>query len=733
MPDPVEIIIRVLNEQAVQGFRQAAEAGKQAYREIAQEEVKAQKGSREAAEREAIVRRGELRQLVGWYRQTYADIKDIATMSVKELMQLDKDYLAASKINLKAKADVEKQAEREVMDIIKADTKFRTEQEKQRRQEISDTAKMNRDVNRMVAREQADTMREAIKGNREHRDALKEVRDQMVSVSQGYMAMQIATDVLMGVRTAWMAVTESIKESRSMMRDFLKQTEDMVKSRPFRELMSLKGVVPTSAAAASQAGAAAAAGLSVADYNASEAQFLNYAGQQYIQQVAPGAAEPTAAELAANGKKISSTTSRGLFQKAATYGVGVMGLSPEESMKALGTAMAASPPGSSESNILDLYSKILALGQTQTGATNPAIGQLSEVALQEAGENPDPEAVLRSMERMRPIAQTYPSKAATYGKAYLRAIRQMRVEAPGKREKGEIPRLDELGLAGVADADIDAKIRDARAKHLAKRTAEGASATDADAEFVGRYFNEEREFGGAIAVMGKPEQIEAAKRDAAKATAKTLEQANAGFMKQPEGGKKFAQESTEQQAIFEAGAEQVSLSERRRLARIALLRGKEWQRPQGVMGAMLTQGGAALGGAEGMEFDQQTQAEIGRGIAQDFSNLRNKGKGEQKEELLRQMRVFMYQEQGSGLDLGAAMRRWKHFGEPPENALYGRDTDDAKLMRGSQFIDEMKRQTAILQQMQANLSGGVTGSGIGIGDLPSSILAGAIGSFPGRL
>ncbi len=719
MPDPVEIIIRVVNEHAKQGFREAADAGRQAYKDIARAAETAVKGVRDMEERAAIVRRGEIRQ------------------EAKEL-----EYLAAMRLKLAAQARSEDQA---AADFQKQSQRSFREGNDQRKRELEslrgailkrysdeeNAMKLNRETNRLIAREQADTKKEMIKNEVQHKDAASDVEKAILNVSTAYTGMRIAAEIQQGIRAAWMGITQSIRESRDMMRDFLKQTEDMVSSRAFGELMALKGLIPTPGAAGRQAGKAAQAGLTVEEYNAAELQFLNFAGQQYIQNVPPGGAEPTSAELAAGGRKISSTMVPSLFQKAATYGVGANRLSPDETMKALGTALAASPAGSSEEDILSLYTKILTLGQTQTGATNPAIGQLAEVGLMRAGPN-DPEKLVNVMAMMRPVAQNYPAKAATYMKAYFRGIEQMQGEAQAEREKGNVPRLDELGIAGMTPNQINAQIGKKRLAALAGAKGKGKTPEEAEAEFTRRYFNEEREFGGAIALLSKPEQVQAALSDAAKVNSDTLAKRNTAYSKEYLG-QKFADESREKQAIFEAGAEQTTLAQRRRQARLDLLRSKEWQRPEGVMGAMVTQGGAAIGGAEGTRFDQETTAEIGRGIAQDFANLRNQTKGQSREqnELRRQMRVFLYQEMPSAFDVGATMRRWKHLGEDPEMSLYGRETDEAKLMRGSEFIDQLKQQTMLLQKIAT--APAVGRAGIGIGDLPSSILSGAIGAPMGRL
>lgn len=140
---------------------------------------------------------------------------------------------------------------------------------------------------------------------------------------------------------------------------------------------------------------------------------------------------------------------------------------------------------------------------------------------------------------------------------------------------------------------------------------------------------------------------------------------------------------------------------------------------------------------------------IGQGIAQDIENARKSQRN------LAKIDEFVSQESSTMTELlhGArvgvehfarrflnpldlrpdkeiirAARQWT---EPPERRLYGAGTDEASLMRGSQFVDELKKQTELLQKIAT--APAVGGAGIGVGDLPSSILSGAIGAPMGRL
>ena len=713
--DPLEIVLRVVDEQARQQMRQFADQARQVVQQIGRDQEQ-QLGATSSLERQ--LREARIKGIQDGYKaeekaaQTTADkliagakqqqgaflklsnelrearikgvqdaakadeeaarqvsrnvssivrgrLKEIADQRKADAKQDDKDdqaYVEAVKRRLAAEKALEKEKAREILENTRrriaeeqAETKASVEEGKRLAQEYADARKKGEDDAAGVSKaraaatkatrdrefkERMDQLRERLartKGAsdeeirifeaetarrraaykeaykygemsaedllRFEREAAKErevlhgkEKSAILSIADAYTYLRAQAMVVQAIKEVWASYAQSVKDARDYTRDIVKDTEDFVVRH--REHFAMLGEEATPTNAANLLMRASGANLRGEEYAESEKQFANYAASYVDLKAEEG-------DKLAPGKKFTKAQAQRLLGAAATYGVGARGLKPEEAMKAFGAVAATSRPGATDEEILGNYAKVLIAGQNAIGETSPAIGQIAQGIIEDLGPDATQKDLEESIILTRLMSEGHPGMEATYRRGLLRGMRQLNIEAAGggRRRRGG-PRLAELGIKrGARPFEFMEQFLAKRDEAVNAAVARGEDRRAASEAFVGRYFDQEHEFQGAMAVLdrGFAGGIDRAKGEIDSVNAATVAEANRRF---GEGyvGKKLSTESATEAAKFRIGASNAFLAQLRRDARLSIAEGGEMGIPESLFNAYVTHGSSAVPG-----------------------------------------------------------------------------------------------------------------------------------------
>jgi hypothetical protein len=422
------------------------------------------------------------------------------------------------------------------------------------------------------------------------------------NLGKAFMNMQMAVGILNAVRHAMIAVGQSIQTSRDYIKGMLSEMETARKES--RELAALRGMKPTAGFTAMQAMEAGAAGLDVGEYTEFQTGFQAYAGQ-YI-----GAEGASAEELKKAHQKISGAQARRLEKKVATYAMGARGLKAEDSSRLLGVILAKAEAGAGDEDIMSPYAKLMKVMELAPGKTSPMISQLAELAMESVGEGGDFRDILESGYILRTMAQRNPMEAATYGRGLLRGLREIRASPQKSRELGITKGMDVFAqLEAIDQALVSAQGRG-----------------EEESIFLGKYFTDIREWGGARVAVAEGLREGGFARAAAEAEsvgAGTAEAESRAYL-----GGQTGRAATDRMKVLEAqrlrAGHYVELKHLQQEALQSLVSTGQLEVPEDVMHAILTGEGAMFG--QGTREDQEVRRLVAANILTKMRDLQlNRG------------------------------------------------------------------------------------------------------------
>lgn len=557
----------------------------------------------------------------------------------------------------------------------------------------------------------------------EERDALMgKEKSAIMSIANAYTYMRAQAMVVQFLKELWVSYGRAVKEARDHVNGMVQDTEQFVVAH--REHFAMRGEQATPMAARELAMRASRAALGVDEYAEAEKQFGNYA-QQFIDDKAEegGQLEP--------GKKFSRSQADRLMGQAATYGVGHMGLSPEESMKAFGVVAATGRPGASDQEILGNYAKLLKAAQNATGETAPEIGQMAKEAMEQLGPNASQQDLLDVIALGRQMSVGHPGSGNTYVRGIARGIRQMEAKARDERLKKGRSRLDELGIKPGASPREFMRQFFARAQEVRNRAvARGEDPDAAMRQFTAKYFDQEHEFQGAMATMNVGElgggfaRVDA---EMAGVNAATLADANRVY-RQGYAGQLLGEQSEEQAATFERGGNYSYLQHLRRQARIAIIQGGTMEIPDSLQEAFVRNGASAIPGLDESRAKQEEDKIVQQRISRFFMEHRSNPRA--REYMKSRGIEFAYDPKNNNVPW--YRRNINPFWNFEDQNLYGGMTSPGELGQGAnlmkQLIDEMKKQTAIMEKEQDKAGAPVGNPGVppamGVARPPQQVNAG---------
>lgn len=388
------------------------------------------------------------------------------------------------------------------------------------------------------------------------------------------------------------AVAESVDNARQHIKSMVSEMEGARKE--LKELAALRGQSATAGFSAQIAREAASAGIDVDKYQQFSTAWEAYAGQ-YV-----GGSGETPQQLAAQGKKLNKEQALELQKRVAGYSMGARGLSAEDSAQLMSLIVAKSAAGASSDEIMSNYAKMMRVAELAPGQTSPLLGQITEMGMENVGPQGDMASVLDAATLVRVMAQRNPAEAATYSRALLRGMREIRLD-PKKMEQLGIKR-------GMNFRQQLAAIDQAVQKHVAAGGDQG--------EFLSKYFQDIREWGGISTAINEGLHGGAFQRAAAEAATVNAQTAEAATQKyrQDQEGRAAIDRAEEIAAARENSGRYVELRHIQSEARKAILAGREMEIPEGMMDAFLTRKGEEW--KQGGRFEQAERRTVGHILRQ---------------------------------------------------------------------------------------------------------------------
>ena len=482
------------------------------------------------------------------------------------------------------------------------------------------------------------------------REAIDSEIGSVQALGQAFMSLMAVQRVADVIRQGMQAVGQSIQEARGYIQQLV--TEMEAARTAARELAALRGQSATGGFTAQLAREAAAAGVDVEQYHQFSTAYEAYTGQY----TSTSKEEETPAQLAAKGQKINKGQALQLQKQVAGYAMGARGLSAEDSAQLLGLIISKSKAGASNEDIMSDYAKLMKVAELAPGRTSPMLSQITEIGMENVGPQGDMKNVLQAGYLTRIMAQRNPAEAATYGRALMRGLRQIRMNPM---------QMSELGIQKGMDLNQQLLAVDNAVKqHVAAGGDEG--------QFLSKYFQDIREWGGISTAINEGIRgggFQRAQQEAASVNAETARQATIAYQQGQEG--RAARDRSEVLAIQrESASKYAELRHIEMESRKAVLVGGELEVPENMVESFLTQGyGAILG--QGSRQEQEERAETGRMI---------------QERLMRSPEGWKYLE-SKGVRYSAIT------GEPSQ--LFGRETPRHELMEAA---NELKRIRQLQEQ-----------------------------------
>jgi hypothetical protein len=474
----------------------------------------------------------------------------------------------------KAKADAAKAAERAKAAAAKstlAATRQAIAESKRLERELFDEGK--RLAAEAAAREKRDAANAVASAKLAYGEKKKQLDAQTRATEEASAATQQMTRTLLGtqvagaalnlVKTGIDAIAQSAADAKARIQAM--NAEAAAARHSDREIAALTGNKATVAFSATQAGEAAQAGVSPAEYRAAQLAFQAQAGQ-YI-----GEGEHA---------KISGADSKDLLQRVASFSA-AQGIDASDPARLMGAIISKGQKGESNASRLATFGKAFKALQLAPGETSPLVGQLTELIQEEVGQGGSFKNVLEAVPLIRSMAERNPGEASTYGRSLIRGLREVRSD-PKK--------MAELGI--TKDMDFMQQVR------AVEKSASAVGAAGGDeGEFLSNYFKDIRQFGAVRTALGgvrgkSPEMIQA---EMAGVNEGTVNADILGY-RTGEEGRAQAAASRETQAKLEQASNpgRLLVQEMRARASTSLEASGELNKGEGL-GAILTNAGRMWG------------------------------------------------------------------------------------------------------------------------------------------
>lgn len=580
-------------ERADREYVKAIKARLRAERELADEVVRRikEREKEQAAEERAYIRaiKAKLKAEAELERQK----ERAARQAQRDLSNEERAYVKAVRAKLRAEAQLERKKEQAARKAEQAQEKEERDYVKAVRAMLRAEAQLDREKEQTARKAELATAkeeREYVRAIKKKIAAQKELEaEQAQAIKSG---QQMGAAAMAAIGAAAMATMKAVAESAQQAREYIKgMTDEMEQARKAaKEIAALRGQSATAGFTANMAREAASAGVDVENYKEFATAWEQEAGQ-YV-----GAEGATPEQLAKEGKRIAKDQALELQKRVAGYAMGARGLTAEDSAKALGLVVAKSRAGASNDEIMGNYAKLMKVAELAPGKTAAGLGQITELGMENVGPEGDMKSVLEAAYMYRVMAQRNPAEGATYGRALLRGLREIRMDSKKSAE---------LGIKkGMSVNEQMLAIDEALKRHTAAGGDQG--------EFLSKYFKDIREWGGAQTYINEGIRGGGFLRSAAEAASvnEVTAAAETNRFKQSQEGRAATDRSEEIAIARERAGKYVELRHIQSEARKAIVTGGEMEIPEAAVGAFLTRTGEAwnLGG----RFEQAERAETAR-------------------------------------------------------------------------------------------------------------------------
>ncbi len=425
MPDPVEIIIRIVGDEAKQQLQQVAAAGQKAAADVGRAWETSWKGaSSGAGVMQQQIARASKAMAADW-ETSWKSAGSAASMAQQQIVKGNQAIIDSSKAAAQALNAFK-------VGLPSAPNMFKDMNEQLNKFNVAlppATAMFGKLV------QSTQTYQVALPGIAKGQD---EVTKGIMSISQAYTNMRIAAEVQQGITYAWQAIASSIKEANDHM-DSLYNKMAGVRERSV-ELARLLGKEPTAQFTTEQA---------------TEAFHLKVRPEQWetvqktARQQAGGLVAPlgvTGADVAKGGYRTSEERFASLQKLAAPWALNKLGITPEQTGKAIGFIAQMSTPETTDTEMMNEFVKFATGVERAKGETSGELERFSILATTGEVKPGDWEGLHKRTSESAMVARRRSGQVVAYGTAVDDALDKLESDQAKQEEDAGTSDIRELGI-----------------------------------------------------------------------------------------------------------------------------------------------------------------------------------------------------------------------------------------------------------------------------------------------